>query len=84
MNAKESTKFWKDAANNNLDLANSYMRQVEMLRDALKEIADPIAAFQRKAKAQNLQANGSMAVKLSNDPGYLKEIARTALNTTIR
>lgn len=60
-------------------LMQKHFEENKRLRAALEEIANPIAAFQRKAKAEGAKVNGSMAVMLSNDPGYLKEIARKAL-----
>ena len=49
------------------------------MREALEEIADPIRAMRRNAEAQGRRLEGGVAYVLSNDPGYLKEIARKAL-----
>jgi hypothetical protein len=51
----------------------------EKLRRSLERIANPISALQARAKAEGCLLNGAMAVSLSNDAGYLKDIARSAL-----
>lgn len=54
-------------------------KEIERLRAALEEIANPIAAMEARAKADGMRLNGGGAVALSNDPNYLKQIARDAL-----
>ena len=50
----------------------------------LKQIANPIAAFQEKADEAGSKLDGQMAVALANDPEYLKGIAKETLNETDR
>ena len=45
---------------------------------ALEKIANPISAMKR-ALPVGATLNGAMATTLSNDPSYLKEIAKAAL-----
>lgn len=71
-----------DAANRIEDDAAEITRlraEVERMREALDEIANPIAAIQRRAKKVGAIVDGGTAVFLSNDVGYLKGIARSAL-----
>lgn len=49
------------------------------LRAALKDIVDPVLKMQREAEKDGCNLNGAMAVMLSENAGYLKEIARKAL-----
>lgn len=52
--------------------------KLQIALQALKDIVDPIGSFQRGLK--NGEAiNGLMAIKLSEDHNYLKEIAQKAL-----
>lgn len=48
------------------------------LLDALNDIVEPLAYMKRKADEEGLRLNG-MAYGLSQDPEYLKEIARKAI-----
>lgn len=50
-----------------------------ILIKALQRICDPIWYMQEKAKQEGYNINGIMASQLSNDPSYLKSIAREAL-----
>ncbi|RPH39665.1 MAG: hypothetical protein EHM86_07180 [Desulfobulbaceae bacterium] len=47
--------------------------------EALERIAFPIKAIQKHLK-EGEQLNGQMAYQLSNDPQFLKDIAKEALN----
>ena len=49
-------------------------------RQALEDIADPLAALRREAEEQGCGLHGCIAVSLSNDPVYLKKIAQDALD----
>lgn len=51
-------------------------------RQALEHIVDPIAAMQKEAEATARRLEGGVAYSLSNDPNYLKGIARAALSAT--
>lgn len=54
--------------------------EVERLRAALREIRDPISGMRARMNVADGEAlNGPMAIGLSNNPNYLKEIARAAL-----
>lgn len=48
-------------------------------REALERIADPLTVMRRDAEAIGRRLEGRVAYALSNDPNYLKEIARKAL-----
>jgi hypothetical protein len=53
---------------------------IEQLTAALEEIANPIAAMQRRAAQEGHALNGPAAIALSDDPAHLKSIARAALS----
>lgn len=59
------------------------IREVERLRTALAEIADPLEPMLAKARAQNVDVKKDYAryVRLSQSPEWLQQIARTALET---
>ena len=66
-------------------IASEYATECERLRAelaecivALEKIANPISAMKR-ALPVGATLNGAMATTLSNDPNYLKEIAKAAL-----
>lgn len=48
--------------------------------DALEDIARPHAAMQRRAEVVGGTVDGAQAVALANDAGYLRDIARRALD----
>jgi len=52
--------------------------KLQIALQALKDIVDPIGSFQRNLK-EGETINGLMAVKLSEDHFYLKDIAQKAL-----
>ena len=54
------------------------MEASQRLLEALKEISDPIAYMRARLKPGEV-LNGQMANSLSNDPNFLKSIAREAL-----
>jgi hypothetical protein len=47
--------------------------------DALKEISEPITFMRERAEAEGGKLDGRMAVEWSNDPNFLKSIARAVL-----
>jgi hypothetical protein len=51
---------------------------VERLRQALRDIADPIAAWQRDLQP-GYTLDGGMCVHMANDPETYKRMAREAL-----
>lgn len=51
----------------------------ERLREALRDVADPLSYLRRMAEAQGSTLNG-MAYQIANDPEQIKRIARAALN----
>lgn len=52
--------------------------KLQIALQALKDIIDPIGSFQRGLK-EGETINGLMAIRLSEDHNYLKEIAQKAL-----
>jgi hypothetical protein len=69
---------------NEIDLVraanDALMAENARLRDALKEIIDPIAAMQSKLDPGETLV-GSIAISLRDSASYLKGIARAALAT---
>jgi hypothetical protein len=57
---------------------DEHARRTSGLVEALREIADPIPAMQRRAEEEGNQLNG-LAITIANDPAHLKRIAREAL-----
>lgn len=53
--------------------------EIERLRSALKEIANPIAAIQERAKRDGHRIDGRAAITIADDPYYLKGLAKKAL-----
>ncbi len=56
------------------------MSEEDTMREALERIVDPIGAMRRDAEKVGRRLEGSVAYSLSNDPNYLKGIARAALS----
>lgn len=56
------------------------MTREQILHEALEEIANPIAAMQRRAAAEGKRLDGMGCVALSKDPGYLITLAQDALD----
>lgn len=52
---------------------------VGILRAALEEIVNPVAAMRQRADAEGGKLDGMMANMLARDPEYLRGIARAAL-----
>jgi hypothetical protein len=59
-------------------LASEANERIKELEDALSKIAYPIKYLQSNLK-KGEQLNGVMALELADDPCWLKEIARAAL-----
>lgn len=57
----------------------SQLAEIERLREALIEIAEPVSFMRKRAEADGHKLNGRMAVSLSDDANFLKSIAREAL-----
>jgi hypothetical protein len=55
------------------------MTDLEFAIQALEDIANPVAAMQRYADQHGRNLDGHVAVRLSNDPGYLRGLASDAL-----
>jgi hypothetical protein len=53
--------------------------EVERLRQALRDIADPISAWQRDLQP-GYELDGGMCVHMANDPETYKRMAREALS----
>ena len=54
------------------------MLEIERLRQALQDIAEPMAGLQRAAEAEGATLNRN-APDIANNVGYLRSIARAAL-----
>ncbi len=54
-------------------------QRIAIMRDALNHIAEPIMWAQQYADKQNMAFDGDWAYRLSQSPGYLREIAQRAL-----
>ncbi|TBG78573.1 hypothetical protein ELG76_03945 [Rhizobium leguminosarum] len=62
-------------------VVTAQMEELSRLRAALREILDPISGMRARMNVADGEAlNGPMAIGLSNNPNYLKEIARAALS----
>ena len=59
------------------------LKQNEELREALKNIANPIAYMESRLQ-EGERLNGMMALQLGNSPEYLKGIAEQALKKSER
>jgi chromosome segregation ATPase len=57
----------------------SAQKEIERLREALQEIAEPIPFMRKRAEAEGAKINGPMAVALAGDHQFLKSVARAAL-----
>jgi len=53
--------------------------ELKIAAQALKDIVDPIEQMNRELE-EGYRLDGQMAHKLSQDPNYLREIAKTALD----
>ena len=80
--AEEVMEFPHPSACDHLHTAHALMRHaadvVERLRQALRDIADPIAAWQRDLQP-GYTLDGGMCVHMANDPETYKRMAREAL-----
>lgn len=56
--------------------------KLEIAFKALNDIINPIPSM--REDMINYRFNGSLAVELSNDPQYLKEIAKDAINEILK
>jgi len=63
----------------NYNSFNDLKAENTRLREALKQIVNPIKHFQETAEREGAQLNGQVAITLSNSAAYLKEIAEKAL-----
>jgi hypothetical protein len=54
-------------------------KEVERLREALQTIAFPVKHFQQEAEKAGATLDGEMVMALSNDAGWMKDVARKAL-----
>lgn len=48
-------------------------------KKALERIADPVRFLQEEAEREGMVLDGTMAYQLTNDPRYLRNIAKEAL-----
>jgi hypothetical protein len=61
-----------------IDAMREAAREIERLRAALEEIADPLIAAEKRALADDRRLN-SLAWRILNAPDNLKAMARSAL-----
>lgn len=54
---------------------------IQKLENALERISDPIYWMRLDAEQQGYKLDGHAAFSLSNDPAYLRDIAKRALDT---
>ena len=64
-------------------LPSELLQQRDELREALKNIANPIAYMESRLQ-EGERLNGMMALQLGNSPEYLKGIAEQALKNSER
>ena len=57
-------------------------KKLDICFKALNDIVNPIPAMEQDMREYRI--NGSVAVELSNDPAYLKEIAKDAINEILK
>ena len=67
-----------------LNQALSLFNVSETAEGCLKQIADPINHMRKQAEADGCVLDGMMAVRLSEDPHYLKQLAVDWLKTNSR
>lgn len=58
------------------------MGEVERLRDALERIANPLKFIQESAERAGMSLDGRVAAQLASDAGWLKGIAKRALEVS--
>ena len=82
MSERSDGKTWRESFNDSVGELADFTRRLERERDAaveaLRDVVDPIGAIKRTMQA-GCVLNGQMAMQLSNDPEYLKGIARATL-----
>lgn len=54
-------------------------KEAKQLREALQTIAFPVKHFQQEAEKAGATLDGEMVMALSNDAGWMKDVARKAL-----
>ena len=74
----EDSQFASDVRYVRADVSDE---RVRVLREALQDIIDPIAAWKRDLK-DGYTLNGAMCVQMANDPETYRNIARKALEAT--
>jgi len=61
------------------EVAQEWDKKLEIAVQALNDVIDPISKMNRELE-EGYRLDGQMAIKLSQDPNYLREIAKTALS----
>jgi hypothetical protein len=64
------------------DALEAQQAEIERLRGALNDIANPVVKLREEAERCGATLNGVVALSISNDAGHLKGIARAALEDT--
>jgi hypothetical protein len=62
------------------DIFYQAAERISFLERTLAKITNPIPAMEEEADEIGAKLNGQMAMELANDPEYLKDLARAALN----
>ena len=58
-------------------------KRIMELEKALKKIANPITYMRKEAESSGCALNGMMAIRLSEDPHYYREIAQKAIDALL-
>jgi len=75
---KSMNDVWRAALAELPEFATDASAELERLRQALRDIADPIAAWQRDLRP-GYTLDGGMCVRMANDPETYRRMAREAL-----
>lgn len=62
-----------------IDSNNKLAEDNKRLRGGLEKICNPIAYLKKQAEMEGATIIGEFALRLANDPNYLRDIARKAL-----
>lgn len=77
--AKQHIALLEEADSAKFASIQALRQEIAVLRAALEDIVNPLAALSREAEAQGRKLSG-MANQIANDPAHLQRIARAALN----
>tara|TARA_R110000868_G_scaffold247511_3_gene503881 strand:+ start:1497 stop:1889 length:393 start_codon:yes stop_codon:yes gene_type:complete len=77
---ESSLKLMNSIYNEDLAIKKELGKEVERLRGALNQIADPLKYMQNKAKEEGVDVNGIFLIELCKNAEFLKGMAIEALN----